>query len=50
MLIGYCIGGKLMGPLAKVLGVMADLVKESKDFLVAINFIEAKGGAERIRP
>ena len=45
--LAIALGGKLMGPLAKVLGVMADLVKESKDFLVAINFIEAKG-AERI--
>ena len=47
--LAIALGGKLMGPLAKVLGVMADLVKEAKDFLVAINFIEAKGGAERIR-
>ena len=47
--LAIALGGKLMGPLASVLGVMADLVKEAKDFLVAINFIEAKGGAERIR-
>jgi hypothetical protein len=47
--LAIALGGKLMGPLAKVLGVMADLVKASKDFLVQINFIEAKGGAERIR-
>ena len=47
--LAIALGGKLMGPLASVLGVMADLVKEAKDFLIAINFIEAKGGAERIR-